>query len=83
MSQNNLQRFGFMPPSIHLVANVWRNTCMENLGICALSQILNRAVSYVLFLIGVPFLHKNTNSLHSIVLEIYIFPFQSNQFTSP
>ena len=58
--------FGFIPPSIHLVANVCRNTCMENLGIPILSHCLNSMVSYVLFLTGVPFLHRKTCSDHSI-----------------
>lgn len=57
--------FGFTPPSMHLAANVCRSTCMENLGIPILSHCLNNIVSYVLFLTGVPFLHRKTCSDHS------------------
>ena len=62
--------FGFIPPAIHLVANVCRNTYMENLRIPILSHCLNSMVSYVLFLTVVPFLHRKTYSDHSIGITL-------------
>ena len=69
----NFSDLSFIPVSIHLVANICRSTCMENLGIFALSHSLNSIVSYMLFLTSLPFLQRNTNSDHSITVTLSAF----------
>ena len=61
---------GIIPPSIHLVAKVCLNTCMENLLISALSHILNNAVSYALFFTGSPLRLKKIKSDHSSCISL-------------
>ena len=62
-------------PSIHLVAIVCLNTCIENLRIPALSHNLNSVVSYAEFFVGSPFRFKNTNSEKSILITFNVFNF--------
>ena len=63
---------GIIPPSIHLVANVCLNMCMENLLISALSHILNNAVSYALFFTAVSYTHLDVYKRQAVTFVLSI-----------